>query len=473
MRKAILLIVVFVALSALCASMSPMVSANVAASFAPPATITVKMYQLYDWGASKNVTCTDPRPEYYGRDKWGCTAYCTNSYHCTYKAPPRPLYPFSSENATVAIEGTNCLTTDSPYNCYLRDVVPEEVDIKASSLGNKPLSTVQAQAIAARTVTYRRYTEPGFNNSTAIQVFVPYFYDTLTTDQRNRVAAALNGSYYLSYADDTPIAAYYGADNRDRTSATPGIAYLLDVPDPISAEWGCFLYFDEQGRRVYGTNADCGTGSGGMSQKGASRWGFGHESSKGPVAEGSPNYPHDVDGLGNFWSVRWDNAYQILAHYYTGIHVRNANSNNAVLTPLWRGNVLQVKWSRPRGYPNGICSRIEVWLQNTGTTTWYGADQGYYGQQVGIGYCWNGGPCAKAGYLPKTIEPGHDLWVTLLVPPGSGSGDLQIDLYRQMFYEYDPAWFSLDWPRQGIGTFSAVPNYCTRLPLMTSREPIH
>ncbi len=469
MRNIILLgsgFVAFVGI-AFCTSMVPIVNASVAASFTPTSTITVEMWQLEDWGAKKTTLCSQDAGVKY---TWGCTAYCNNSSMCpgvTYVA-----YPFYSSSATVQIEGQRetCSRNSNPYNCYLRDVVPAEIFIRASSRNNKPASALEAQAIAARTFAYHRTW--GITNSNDYQVFVPFYYDTLSTDQQDSVDAAVANRYYMSYyqtytyyypsggsvtyESDHPIAALYGSDNGATTvKGDNEYPYLVSVQDSISAERG----------------QPVGTGSGGMSSNGASRWGFGHTSERGPAFEWLSYYPHDNLGNGNFWSIQWDNSFQILTHYYTRIHIRDANGN--ILTPSWRGNVLQVKWSRPRGYPNGICSRIEVWLQNTGTTTWYGADQGYYGQQVGIGYCWNGGPCAKAGYLPKTIEPGHDLWVTLLVPPGSGSGDLQIDLYRQMFYEYDPAWFSLDWPRQGIGTFSAVPNYCTRLPLMTSREPIH
>jgi hypothetical protein len=132
--------------------------------------------------------------------------------------------------------------------------------------------------------------------------------------------------------------------------------------------------------------------------------------------------------------------------------------------------VLQVNWSRPREDSDGICSRIEVRLQNTGITTWYGANGGYWNSKVGLGYCWNGGTCVPAGLLPRAVEPGGELWGTLLVPPGSGSGELQIALYWQMGSSA-VTWFP-DWPRQAIGAFSAGPRYCTRLPLMKWHEPV-
>ncbi|MBM4459599.1 MAG: hypothetical protein FJ011_17870 [Chloroflexi bacterium] len=165
------------------------------------------------------------------------------------------------------------------------------------------------------------------------------------------------------------------------------------------------------------------------------------------------------------WSVSWPERFQLLAHYYPGVHVRDAANANAIVTPAWRGNVLRVGWARPRGDPSGICGQLEVWLHNSGITTWYDAQDGYYAQQVGLGYCWNG-VCTAAGLLPQAVAPGGDVRVALWLPPGSGAGQLELDLYWQA--ESDPrVWFSPAWPRQLIGVFSAVAGHCARLPLLT------
>jgi hypothetical protein len=208
----------------------------------------------------------------------------------------------------------------------------------------------------------------------------------------------------------------------------------------------------------------------GLSQGGAGRWARGSSSYRCdpypapcPVP---PSVPHFA------WSVSWPERYQILTHYYTSVHVRDAANGNAIVTPTWRGAVLQVAWARPRGYPDGICSRIEVWLQNSGTSPWYGADQGYLGQQIGLGYCWNG-VCTPTGYLPRTVAPGQDLRVTLFLPPWSGPGELRLDLYHRLWNEPQPTWFGAAWPRQYVGTFSAVPGHCARLPLLQKYEPIY
>lgn len=106
MKKAIWLGIVLVVLYVPGAHTSPVVNASSAATSSPPSSITVKMYQLEDWGESKGYTCTDLSQDHYGPNKWGCTAYCRGSVMCNLTRAD--LYPFSSEDATVAIEGTSC-----------------------------------------------------------------------------------------------------------------------------------------------------------------------------------------------------------------------------------------------------------------------------------------------------------------------------------------------------------------------------
>jgi len=259
--------------------------------------VTVTMFELSPTGASTGQTCTS------GSTKWGCTAYCDNNDNgmlwnsCSPEATKS--YPFSIPTVTVSIEGNS----STPYDRYLRDVVPEELAIRKASQGNTPLSSMKAQAIAARTYAYWRMEHDYLDNSNSRQVFVPYYYDTLTPAQQQRVDEAVNDVWYLTLPGNTePIDALYGADNGAVTS--PGYrSYLKSISDTISIAYG----------------QPIGTGNGGMSSKGTSRWGFGHTSSRGPVAVGDPNYPHDSHGLGDFWSVHWDEAAQILT-CHTSIH---------------------------------------------------------------------------------------------------------------------------------------------------------
>ena len=146
MRRTILLGIAVAALAMLTAGAAPLeVAAGRLATFPPPATITVKMYQLWSDGAAKPDAC------FSGSRNWGCTAYCVEP---TFDPDPCSTgcaagYPFSTDAVTVAIEGTSCLTTDSPYDCYLRDVVPQE-----TSPALFHATAVGAQAVAARTYAY-------------------------------------------------------------------------------------------------------------------------------------------------------------------------------------------------------------------------------------------------------------------------------------------------------------------------------
>ena len=313
--------------------------------------VTVTMFELFPTGVSTGQTCTS------GSTKWGCTAYCDNDDNGVLWSSCSPettkSYPFNIPTVTVSIEGNSSV----PYNRYLRDVVPEELGIKKASQGNVPLSSVKAQAIAARTYAYWRTEYDYLDNSASRQVFVPYYYDTLNTEQQQRVDEAVGDIWYMTLPGSTdPIDALYGADNGATTS--PGYrSYLKSISDTISVAYG----------------QPVGTGNGGMSSKGASRWGFGHTSSRGPVAVSGLNYPHDSDGLGDFWSVRWDEAAQILTHYYTGIHIQNAVNGNQQLTPDYRWNLLDVSWAEagcPDVIPeNSVCTGTFL-IQNTGVTAW-------------------------------------------------------------------------------------------------------
>ncbi len=69
------------------------------------------------------------------------------------------------------------------------------------------------------------------------------------------------------------------------------------------------------------------------------------------------------------WNYR-----QILTHYYTGIHIRNAS--NTILTPEYRWNPLEVSWANPTFpivpppmTPNVFYS-VNMVFQNTGSINW-------------------------------------------------------------------------------------------------------
>ena len=380
-------------------------------SFTPPTDMTLNMFALnpdtggilYPYNLDLSQCTTDPNP----RDlRYGCTALPNNA---------SLAYPFTTNPVTVQIEGT------AVNNRYLRDVVPQEMSPAAYHT-----TALQAQAIAARTYAYYHIRQgSSINNSTQYQAFIPRKYDTLTASQKASTDVAVQNRYYLSQAaNDLPILAQYFEDIPLRT-LYGGQPYLLAVEDPISS---------------HPDVVQSGHGHG-LSQKGTGRW-----------ARGNLSYNINTD-LGA-WSVSWPNRFQILTHYYTGIHVRDAGSSNAIQTPNRRFNVLWTQWARPSGYPTGLCSRVDLWLHNTGTTTWQPTE-------VGVGYCW-GTTCTMAGYLPRQVIPGADLLIPLTVGPGSGY--LYIDLYYKPYYQSSPTWFGpTAWQRQFIGNFTTVRS-CRYLP---------
>jgi len=250
---------------------------------------------------------------------YGCTAFIGDSSRA---------YPYGSNNpVNIPIE------TD-----YLLDVVPKEVSVAAFHL-----TAIQAQAIAARSYAYWHIRQgSAINNSTQFQVFVPYTFEALPSttfpdnpsnpcassnlnNNQRIVCNAVAPRYYIAYGaypdDDLPAFTEYFADIRNRT-VSGGQPYPIAVDNPISS---------------HPDIVNEGHGHG-MSQKGASHW-----------ARGNLSFNINRD-LGA-WSVRWERAEQILVHYYTGVHIRDAGNNNALLTPSYRWNPLQINWGTSDNRP--------------------------------------------------------------------------------------------------------------------------
>ncbi|MER3513848.1 MAG: hypothetical protein C4310_05215, partial [Chloroflexota bacterium] len=196
-------------------------------------------------------------------------------------------------------------------------------------------------------------------------MFVPYYFESLppatfpdnpsnpcassnlNTNQRI-VCGAVAPRYYISYGtypnDDLPAFTEFSADVWGRTVAG-GQPYLIAVDNPIST--GCDANNYGHGR--------------GMSQEGASRWGRGNQCSW----SGRGDQP---------WSVRWARPEQILVHYYTGVHIRDANNGNTILTPNERWNPLHIHWGTPNNQPpvlyHGQVYNLPIQIQNTGIADW-------------------------------------------------------------------------------------------------------
>lgn len=405
----------------------------------PPSTIRVMMYQLNENGSifapgGTPHACATPA----NRTEWGCTAFHEGSTPVVTLVP----YPYGNTPAPqVSFE------TD-----YLKNVVPQEM------AGGSPQTALRAQAVAARSYAmYQTGIGGEFNNSASRQVFVPYRFELLRVEggdpghnptttptpnvnncttipdsgvtryQRN-VCEALSHTrgVYVSPSDrDAPVMTEFSSDVKART--TPGATpHLVSVDNPIST--ACDAQNVGHGR--------------GMSQKGAMRWARGHECSYDNATPASGNRP------GAPWSVRWENYRQILVHYYTGIHLRNASGSP--LTPADRWNLL--KHNVPASMPASTNRSVTLILQNTSTWDWWSGS-------VALGYQWTsrGAPPDDGNWQiasqSLSLAQGQTLTNTVsIVAPGSGGlYDLHWDLANTgpqiaRRAAVSGSWFHWNWP---------------------------
>ena len=354
-------------LFAMLSTISPRSAADTSAAFTPPGSITVTMHRLfYPGGGRRAIPCTIDPPDV----KWGCTWF-DEDHH------PQDIhpYPYTSNPITVSIE------TD-----YLLDVVPQELGTYYHP------TALHAQAIAARSYAYYKI-DNGFdmdNSSSGNQAFIPYkfeglFPETFPDNEHDPCASgnlntgqqivcdAVASHTYISYGtgpnDDSPAFTEFHADTYAQTTTHPEQStqypYMLGVQDPISTACDA---------------NDFGHGHG-MSGEGASRWAHGNQCSQSAAG----NTP---------WSVQWEHAEQILVHYYTNIHLRDADG--AQLTDGYRWNPLSIDWHTPDNQPptmeQGSAYSVTVQVQNTSVYDWPVGGQ----TAVALSYLW-----AKPGFEEK------------------------------------------------------------------------
>ena len=312
--------------------------------YTPPTQIALQVYQLTLGGARRQpYTLCEP-----GSTAWGCTVFCDEADLPCVRTVTLP-YPYTTNPISIPIESD-----------YLLDVVPLEMGTYYHA------TALIAQAAAARSYAYRAiYDGRTINNSTAFQAFIPYKFESLPTvsfpgnsedpcasdnlNTRQRIICdAVAPGYYIAHdskpEEYVPAFAEFSADAWLRT-VNGGRVYLRGVEDPISSSCDANNYGHQRG----------------MSQEGASRWARGNRCSY----SGAGNDP---------WSVRWDDARQILTHYYTGIQLRDSAGTR--LTPDYRWAPLEIDWrsgsvSPPLLQP-GETQLITFTVQNTGVFTWTG-----------------------------------------------------------------------------------------------------
>jgi hypothetical protein len=151
-----------------------------------------------------------------------------------------------------------------------------------------------------------------------------------------------------------------------------------------------------------------------MSQEGANRWARGHECSYigARVITEAGNLP------GTPWNVSWLHGEQIIAHYFTSIHIYDPMGNR--LTPNYRWNALQLISETP--VPPGHIWFATIWVQNTGTQIWYGDNNSNAEFPVALSYrlyqdstCVANCHAQRRSILPQDFEiaPGETYTFTL------------------------------------------------------------
>jgi hypothetical protein len=404
--------------------------------FISPSQITLQMYVLKANGAI-DFDVPGGNPACYSvtvnRTKFGCTYFDGGIIG---KSPVKS-YPFTSDTIPIGIESQ---PRNNIQQGYLHNVISQEMT------EGSPLASYTAQAIAARTYAYYQIKPdtPGgpyktINNSSAKQVYLPYRYDglgaglgaTIKAERQNTVnlAITLPGALYMTLpTDNEPIAAYFGADNCAFTK-TGTETYLKGIYDPISE------------KPAPCDNDALGTRYGGMGSAGASRWGYGNTSEY---------------GTGNRWSVKWQSGLQILTHYYTGIHIRNASGN--IITPAYRWVPLKAFWNGylvdpPIMSPN-VSYFISIELQNSGTVDWVSSSL------LRIAYQWKNSTGAIVGsgntplqYTASSIPQGlhsttQQPWIRTPATPGMYTLVIDMmDASGTYFHNREAGrpWFTLDY----------------------------
>ena len=139
------------------------------------------------------------------------------------------------------------------------------------------------------------------------------------------------------------------------------------------------------------------------------------------------------------WSVRWERVEQILVHYYTGVHIRDAGNNNALLNPSYRWNPLQINWGTPDNRPpmmyHGSTYPISVEVQNTGLSDWtcgypnFSYELRYRWAKAGHGEDAGSGSASVCGTSMGDPSPTVNLTIQNIPNWGSGAYSIRFDIY--------------------------------------------
>ena len=242
------------------------------------------------------------------------------------EAPNGNVYPCSKDDTgDINIQYGCTIDSSVPYNydtsfvtlsmdTYLLNVVAQEM----KGVDFHPLAK-QAQAVSARSyANFKIQNNQIIDNSVANQAFIPNAFDfadgidpadgidaesdasvcqkTNLTSSQQDLCDAVGLDIYVSQPQNTLSIFSEFSDNAKDKTEKGDFSYLKSVDEPINT--------------LTATTQNHGRG---LSQKGASRWAYGHESFKG----------YSDNPVVTAWPVRWRNVEQILHHYYTGVVLCN------------------------------------------------------------------------------------------------------------------------------------------------------
>lgn len=333
---------------------------------------------------------------------------------------------FGGQVATLSIPFDTGQVTinNNVYVNYLLGVLISEV---GPTIDFNPVDdeVLKAMAIAARTVAFKNCGAFEFNGHRGIDDVDKQVYDprnretwlnspTLGQAELDRYQQAIDDTtgMYLTYSDSV-----FDAQYRDKT----------DIWTDDYDENGDQIYAPHQG--IYDPAGEFHSTPSvikpGLMQVNSNHWATGDNHGE--------TLPH--------WNYR-----QILAHYYTKVHLQDTNSNR--LTPEYRWNPLEVAWSgtgviTPPVLSPGQTYSINLSLQNSGTQRWNNGED----STMELAYYWESQSNLPLITGTQTAQLGSDAgdedstMLPIGVPSGFQAGQvvtLTIDVRPE---GADPIWY--------------------------------
>lgn len=303
-------------------------------------------------------------------------------------------------------------TQEPVLSNYLAGVLDGEIGGDAETpLASWQPAAAHAMSVAARTVAVFQCARTTVLDSQSnshfgmndfqFQVYWPNHSALRAEDYRGFVNATA-GQQLIVNGDIVRFLQYRNYTGRTTDNEDPNPPHQ-SVPDPVAAQ-------DEP----HGP---------GMGQHSANHWALGLHNERLGEPVNVPN-------------VRWTDYRQLLVHYYTGVHLRNANG--AVLTPDYRWNLLSHQ-TMPTQVAPDQSFQVNLQIQNTGVELW---DEDRYA----IRYQWCASPLpancpdyssdpwplrywSQASTLPPFIlGQANSVTASFLAPSSSGTYELVIDI---------------------------------------------